>query len=110
MLLAIQPAALALGGAASCPSDLANDLAAPPPPASSQLITIAAQNARASYAIARTWTRADGCWAPTNGPYTARVGRNGIRRDKREGDGTTPAGTFRIGAQDVRQLAERRRL
>ncbi len=48
VLLAIQLAALALGGAASCPSNLANDLAEPPPPASSQLITVAAQSARAT--------------------------------------------------------------
>jgi L,D-peptidoglycan transpeptidase YkuD (ErfK/YbiS/YcfS/YnhG family) len=32
-----------------------------------------------------------------DGPYAARVGRNGIRKNRREGDGTTPVGTFRIG-------------
>jgi L,D-peptidoglycan transpeptidase YkuD (ErfK/YbiS/YcfS/YnhG family) len=30
------------------------------------------------------------------GPYTARVGWNGLRVDRREGDGTTPVGTFPI--------------
>ena len=99
MFLEIQLAALALGGTASCPSNLANDLAAPPPPASSQLITIQAPSARATYATARTWSRVNGCWTPTDGPYTARVGRNGVRKNKREGDGATPAGTFRIGAR-----------
>ena len=98
MLLVIQLAALALGVTASCPSNLANDLAAPPPPSTSQLITVEAPTARATYATARTWTRIDGCWAPLDGPYAARVGRNGVRRNKREGDGATPAGTFRIGA------------
>jgi L,D-peptidoglycan transpeptidase YkuD (ErfK/YbiS/YcfS/YnhG family) len=96
VFLAIQLAVLALG-AASCPSNLANDLAAPPPSASSQLITVAAPNRRATYATARTWTRVDACWVPTGGPYTARVGRNGVRKNKREGDGATPAGTFPIG-------------
>jgi L,D-peptidoglycan transpeptidase YkuD (ErfK/YbiS/YcfS/YnhG family) len=99
VFLVIQLAALALGGGASCPSNLANDLREPPPPASSQLITVAAPSARATFASARTWTRVDGCWAPTDRPYTARVGRKGIRRDKREGDGATPAGTFRLGAR-----------
>jgi hypothetical protein len=52
VFVVIQLAALALG-TASCPSNLASDLAAPPPPASSQLITIEAPNARATYANAR---------------------------------------------------------
>lgn len=99
MLLAIQLAALALGGTASCPSNLANDLAAPAAATSSQLITIHARTAHATYATARTWTRVDGCWEPSDGPYTARVGRNGLRKNKREGDGATPAGTFRIGVR-----------
>jgi L,D-peptidoglycan transpeptidase YkuD (ErfK/YbiS/YcfS/YnhG family) len=36
------------------------------------------------------------CWRPAFGPYTARVGRNGLRVDRHEGDGTTPVGTFSI--------------
>jgi L,D-peptidoglycan transpeptidase YkuD (ErfK/YbiS/YcfS/YnhG family) len=95
MLLAVHLAALALG-AASCPSNLANDLVAPPPTSAQQLITIEAATARTTYAAARTWIRADGCWTPAGGPYTARVGRNGVRKNKREGDGSTPAGTFPI--------------
>jgi L,D-peptidoglycan transpeptidase YkuD (ErfK/YbiS/YcfS/YnhG family) len=98
MLLAIELAALALGGTASCPSNLANDLTAPAAATSRQLITVEAPSGRATYAAARTWSRVDGCWAATDGPYTARVGRNGVRKNKREGDGATPAGTFRIGA------------
>ena len=96
MLLAVQLATLALG-AASCPSNLANDLATPAPAASRQLITVEATSARATYASARIWTRRDGCWNPAGGPYTARVGRNGVRTNKREGDGATPAGIFPIG-------------
>ena len=96
MILGAQLAALVLG-AASCPSNLANDLAAPAPAASRQLVTVEATTSRATYASARTWIRVDGCWTPTGGPYTARVGRRGVRKLKREGDGSTPAGTFAIG-------------
>jgi L,D-peptidoglycan transpeptidase YkuD (ErfK/YbiS/YcfS/YnhG family) len=96
MLLAI--AALALSSSA-CPSNLANDLASPAPAASRQLITVEAASAKATYARARIWTRVDGCWTSAGGPYTARVGRNGIAKRKREGDGTTPGGTFAIGAR-----------
>jgi L,D-peptidoglycan transpeptidase YkuD (ErfK/YbiS/YcfS/YnhG family) len=45
----------------------------------------------------RTWERRDGCWRPAAGPYSARVGWAGVRRDRHEGDGTTPIGTFAIG-------------
>ena len=96
MLLAVQLAALAVG-AASCPPNLANELAAPAPAASRQLITVEAASSRATYATARIWARTDICWAPAGGPYTARVGRNGVRKNKHEGDGSTPAGTFAIG-------------
>jgi L,D-peptidoglycan transpeptidase YkuD (ErfK/YbiS/YcfS/YnhG family) len=67
-------------------------------PSAQQLITVVAPTARSTYATARIWTRGtDGCWKAVGGPYTARVGRNGIRTNKREGDGATPAGTFPIG-------------
>ncbi len=96
MLLAVQLAALALG-APSCPSNLANELAAPGPAASRQVITVEAGSSRATYATARIWPRTDSCWTPAGGPYAARVGRNGVRKDKHEGDGSTPAGTYAIG-------------
>jgi L,D-peptidoglycan transpeptidase YkuD (ErfK/YbiS/YcfS/YnhG family) len=83
--------------AAPCPANAANELATPPPIVSQQLITIAAASQRATWATTRTWRRVGGCWVPAGGPYVARVGRNGIRADKREGDGATPAGTFPIG-------------
>ena len=38
-----------------------------------------------------------GCWREVAGPWRAHVGRNGLSAHHREGDGTTPAGTFRIG-------------
>ena len=48
------------------------------------------------------------------GPVDARVGRNGVLRNHREGDGTTPLGTFRItgafglGASATTNLSYRR--
>jgi L,D-peptidoglycan transpeptidase YkuD (ErfK/YbiS/YcfS/YnhG family) len=81
--------------AAGCPSNLANELR--PQPAGSQLITVEATSTKSTYATLRTWRRSGGCWVAVGGPYPARVGRNGIRKNRREGDGTTPIGTFRIG-------------
>jgi L,D-peptidoglycan transpeptidase YkuD (ErfK/YbiS/YcfS/YnhG family) len=37
------------------------------------------------------------CGRRVAGPWRARVGRNGVSRRHREGDGTTPLGTYRIG-------------
>jgi L,D-peptidoglycan transpeptidase YkuD (ErfK/YbiS/YcfS/YnhG family) len=81
--------------AAACPSNVANDLR--PQPAGSQLITVEASTTGTTHAALRTWRRTDGCWRAVSGPYPARVGHNGLRKNRREGDGTTPIGTFRIG-------------
>jgi L,D-peptidoglycan transpeptidase YkuD (ErfK/YbiS/YcfS/YnhG family) len=88
-------AVLASTLAAACPANLANGLTTPA--ASSQLITVEAKVARTTYAELRTWRRVDGCWVATAGPYGARVGRKGLSANRREGDGTTPTGTYRIG-------------
>jgi L,D-peptidoglycan transpeptidase YkuD (ErfK/YbiS/YcfS/YnhG family) len=37
------------------------------------------------------------CGKRVFGPWRARVGRNGLSAHHREGDGTTPTGTFRVG-------------
>jgi L,D-peptidoglycan transpeptidase YkuD (ErfK/YbiS/YcfS/YnhG family) len=92
MLLASVVAA-ALG--ITCPANITTSFL--PPRDTSQLITVEAPSARTSYATLRTWQRAGRCWRAAGGPYPARVGRNGLRKDRREGDGTTPIGTFRIG-------------
>ena len=84
MLLAAQLAAAAL--AAGCPSNVANNLRSPPPPDSQQLITVEAASTRTTYATARIWRRSGACWAAAGGPYTARVGANGLRVNRREGD------------------------
>jgi L,D-peptidoglycan transpeptidase YkuD (ErfK/YbiS/YcfS/YnhG family) len=90
MLLAALLAAVTAG----CPSNVANDLR-PQPPAS-QLITVEAATARTTHGTLRIWRRAGHCWVAAGGPYPARLGRAGLSADRREGDGTTPTGTFRI--------------
>lgn len=80
---------------AACPPNLANGLR--PAPSGSQLITVEAAGLRTTYSTLRTWRRSGRCWEPVGGPLPARVGRSGLRKNRREGDGTTPIGTFRIG-------------
>lgn len=92
LLASLVTAALGL----ACPPNLANQLR-PQPAATSQLITVEAVSTRTTYATLRTWRRVGGCWHAVHGPYTARLGRNGLRRNRREGDGTTPIGSFGIG-------------
>ena len=91
MLFALLGAALA----ASCPSNLANDL--PSAPAGRQLITVEAASTRTTYARLQTWKRVNRCWVAVDGPFPARVGKNGLSSNRREGDGTTPTGTYTIG-------------
>ena len=81
--------------AAACPQNLANDLETPA--TARQLLTVEAKVARTTYATFRTWRRERTCWVAAAGPYTARLGRNGLSSNRREGDGTTPTGTYRIG-------------
>jgi L,D-peptidoglycan transpeptidase YkuD (ErfK/YbiS/YcfS/YnhG family) len=82
--------------AAACPSNLANGLRAQP--AASQLVTVEAASVRTTHASLRIWRRTGGCWTAAGGPYPARLGWNGLSAKRREGDGTTPVGTFRIHA------------
>ncbi len=93
MLIASLFAAAAL--AAGCPPNAATELRLGP--AVSQAITVEAPTTKTTHATLRTWRRSGPCWVAAGGPYPARVGWNGLRRDRREGDGTTPIGTFRIG-------------
>ena len=88
-------AVLASTLAATCPQNLANGLTTPT--VARQLVTVEANVARTTYAELRTWRRVDGCWVAAAGPYSVRVGKNGLSANRREGDGTTPTGTYRIG-------------
>ncbi len=88
-------AALAAAVVGACPQNLANELETPA--SARQLITVEARMARTTHATLRTWRRPGRCWVAADGPYAARLGRNGLSSNRREGDGTTPTGTFRIG-------------
>jgi L,D-peptidoglycan transpeptidase YkuD (ErfK/YbiS/YcfS/YnhG family) len=65
--------------------------------ASAQVVTVDASSYRTTYATTRLWTKRGGCWRVVAGPWTARVGRSGLSAHHREGDGTTPTGTFAFG-------------
>lgn len=91
MIAAVLASTLAL----ACPTNLASGLDAPA--ASTQLITVEAKVMSTTYAELRTWRKVRGCWRLAAGPYVARLGKNGLSADRREGDGTTPTGTYRIG-------------
>lgn len=61
-----------------------------------QLITVRAASRTTTYATLRAYRRSHGRWVRVFGPWTARVGYNGIARPgrKREGDGKTPSGSY----------------
>ena len=81
-------AVLLAAGALACPSFAATQGAA-------QLITV--ESAGGTTAALDLWQRRGGCWRRVAGPWTARLGRSGLSSHKREGDGATPTGTFRLG-------------
>jgi len=62
-----------------------------------QLLTVDAPSAAATTAVVRLYRRDGRCWRRLAGPWRAHVGRNGLSEHHREGDGTTPLGTFPIG-------------
>ena len=63
---------------------------------STQLVTVTAP-LHATSATLSYWTRSGTCWRRVGGPWRARLGRTGLSRNKREGDGATPVGTFALG-------------
>lgn len=96
--LAAVAVALALPGlarAASCHATLAGSLASTR--GASELITVEAPTQSTTYATLTLWQRSVGCWAVAGGPWTGRLGRNGLSDHHREGDGTTPAGAYGLG-------------
>lgn len=63
---------------------------------STQLVQVVARAARTTHASVVLWAKTRGCWRKVAGPWSARVGRNGLSAHHHEGDGTTPLGTFRF--------------
>jgi L,D-peptidoglycan transpeptidase YkuD (ErfK/YbiS/YcfS/YnhG family) len=66
------------------------------PSGSTQLVTVQAP-AKTTTAVLSLWTRRGSCWRRVAGPWQARLGRSGLSARKREGDGSTPTGTYRLG-------------
>jgi L,D-peptidoglycan transpeptidase YkuD (ErfK/YbiS/YcfS/YnhG family) len=64
-----------------------------------QLITVTAASYSTTYATLRVYQLSSGHWVQVAGPWTARVGYNGVAKPgaKREGDGKTPSGTYGLG-------------
>jgi L,D-peptidoglycan transpeptidase YkuD (ErfK/YbiS/YcfS/YnhG family) len=58
-----------------------------------QVVHVAAASQASTHAVV-TLTA---CGKRVGGPWPARIGRNGLSAHHREGDGTTPLGTYRIG-------------
>jgi len=66
------------------------------PPAPQQLITVKSASYSATSAVLRAYRISHGKRIRVFGPWTARVGYNGIAKPgaKREGDGRTPSGSY----------------
>ncbi|MGD0714540.1 MAG: L,D-transpeptidase family protein [Gaiellaceae bacterium] len=94
-VLAILLTVAAHAHASPC-SGLANELASTQ--GAAQLVTVEASGYRTTVASLVLWERKGGCWRRVAGPWTARLGRNGLSDHKREGDGATPTGAYPIGA------------
>jgi L,D-peptidoglycan transpeptidase YkuD (ErfK/YbiS/YcfS/YnhG family) len=82
---------LAIAAALICPPQL------PAAPGAAQLVTAHAAAYRTTAATVDLWQRSGRCWRHVDGPWPAYLGAGGLSTRKREGDGTTPIGTFRIG-------------
>src|SRR5205085_183611 len=67
------------------------------PAQAQQLVTVEA-HAGATIANLALWRRNGTCFRRVAGPWDARLGRAGLATRKREGDGSTPTGTYAFGA------------
>ena len=81
-------------GSAACSPNLANRLATG---SATQLVTVVAAHRRSTQGTVRLWRKTGRCWHAVAGPWTAWLGRRGVSANKREGDRTTPVGTFGLG-------------
>jgi L,D-peptidoglycan transpeptidase YkuD (ErfK/YbiS/YcfS/YnhG family) len=71
-----------------------------------QLVTVTATAYGTTTASLELWQRRGGCWRHVAGPWRAWLGRSGLSTHKREGDGATPAGTYRFWDVDLGVLAD----
>ncbi|WP_203903853.1 L,D-transpeptidase family protein [Virgisporangium aliadipatigenens] len=67
------------------------------PPATSQVIIVHAAAFGVADAVLETFQRSDNSWRATGGAIPAKLGVNGFRDRKVEGDGATPTGVYPIG-------------
>jgi L,D-peptidoglycan transpeptidase YkuD (ErfK/YbiS/YcfS/YnhG family) len=74
----------------------AGALLCPGPSGTQQLVTVYAHPG-ATVASLALWQRSGACFRRVAGPWSARLGSSGLSSHKREGDGTTPTGTYRFG-------------
>ena len=66
---------------------------------SDQVLIVTTDTWGATHATAALWERQkDGSWKNSTADNQARIGRNGFSENRSEGDGTTPAGIFRLTA------------
>jgi L,D-peptidoglycan transpeptidase YkuD (ErfK/YbiS/YcfS/YnhG family) len=91
----VAPAAATRATAPDCPANLPNRLALTG--SATQLITVVAAHRTATQGSLRLWQKLDGCWRPVAGPWSAWLGGRGVSANRREGDRTTPVGSFGIG-------------
>ena len=93
-----------LQGPYACPANLAEELANTG--SASQLMTVDAPGYGSTAATFTGWQLESGCWVPVFGPWTANVGTAGVSDHKQEGDGSTPTGSYSIGATIYGVLAD----
>jgi L,D-peptidoglycan transpeptidase YkuD (ErfK/YbiS/YcfS/YnhG family) len=79
---------------AACAPNLANRLSTG---SATQLVTVVAARRTAIQGTLRLWRKSGRCWRAAAGPWTAWLGQRGVSPSKREGDRTTPTGTFGNG-------------
>ena len=67
------------------------------PADTAQVIVVTSDTPECITGSVALYTKADTRWSRTAGPFAAVLGRSGMGADKKEGDGTTPTGTYALG-------------
>jgi L,D-peptidoglycan transpeptidase YkuD (ErfK/YbiS/YcfS/YnhG family) len=93
------PTASTASAASAAPATAAPQAASAAQGTVRQLVTVVAASYRATQAELTAYQRVSGQWRRVFGPWAAWIGRNGMAPPgaKREGDGSTPSGTFGFG-------------